>query len=66
MLGCEFTIVIAFLNSTKMEEVLVVTVRVCPSYNELTVDDSESLGCIDRVYSDSGERSTKVGDDREG
>ncbi len=30
---------------------------------ELTVDDSNSLLWIDRVYSDSGVRGTKAGDD---
>ncbi len=38
----------------------------CICCSELTVDNSESLGYIDRVYSDSGVRSTKVGDDDDG
>jgi len=33
---------------------------------ELTVDDSNSLLWIDGVYSDSGVRGTKVGDDQDG
>ncbi len=33
---------------------------------ELTVDDSNSLLWIDRVYSDSGERGTKARDDEGG
>ncbi len=33
---------------------------------ELTVDDSNSLLWIDRVYSDSGERCTKARDDEGG
>src|SRR6266404_80975 len=33
---------------------------------ELTVDDSNSLLWIDRVYSDSGERGTKARDDERG
>ena len=33
---------------------------------ELTVDDSNSLLWIDRVYSDSGVRGTKAGDYQEG
>jgi len=34
--------------------------------SELTVDYSESLGWIDKVYSDSRVRGTKAGDDGDG
>ncbi len=34
--------------------------------SELTVDDSESLGGLNRVYADSRERGTKVRDDQGG
>ena len=38
----------------------------CPICKELTVDDSNSLLWIDRVYSDSGARGTKARDDERG